>query len=361
MSQVRWSPALLGADLWLADDVLPDGSGLAAEWRNTLGGAVFYQNTTTARATPQTIPAGGSALAFDGGDYYLTTGYADLYRNKTFGWVLAVAKKTTIDSAAASRVVFSSYNGSGVAVFGLYWDDATSGAQNRIVLGGRRLDADAWNRVASAQITDGGWHIIAGALDWANRTIVLRVDGQVVGSATNAWTGGGATSFASGATPVVGGGTATPARLIGGIAHLIAGSTTLTTADFEKAEGWLAKACGLSGNLPSGHPYKSAALPEVGGLLEARPVRLIDEFSGLGTVTGKTSIKGDPENIPTRAHVSLLRARDNALARQVWSDPLTGAFSVSNLDTARQQFIALARYPDGSMRPVAGISALEGA
>lgn len=90
------------------------------------------------------------------------------------------------------------------------------------------------------------------------------------------------------------------------------------------------------------------------------------EFGGTGTLEIDASIKGNPNNTPTRARVSVLRQRDKALARVAWSGA-DGKLSVPGLDLKGQQFVALAEYPsnpadptaEGYMRPVAGVSKLE--
>jgi len=89
------------------------------------------------------------------------------------------------------------------------------------------------------------------------------------------------------------------------------------------------------------------------------------EFGGAGTLTGTTTLAGQPD-VPTKARVSILRRRDKKLARQVWSDPATGAWRVDGLATDRESFIALAEWlsnPDdpateGYLRPVTGVSPL---
>ena len=77
------------------------------------------------------------------------------------------------------------------------------------------------------------------------------------------------------------------------------------------------------------------------------------EFGGAGTIAGQTLVKDAGPEVPTRARVRLLRARDGVLARETWSDPTTGAYSFTGLDTT-QQFVALAQKPDGTYEPVAG-------
>lgn len=74
------------------------------------------------------------------------------------------------------------------------------------------------------------------------------------------------------------------------------------------------------------------------------------EFGGAGTVYGTTEIKGTPDR-PTKARVRLFRDRDALLARETWSDPITGAFAFEGLDVA-QKFTALTEDAEGNFRPV---------
>jgi hypothetical protein len=53
-----------------------------------------------------------------------------------------------------------------------------------------------------------------------------------------------------------------------------------------------------------------------------------------------------------KSRVRLLRQRDGLLARETWSDPVTGAFAFDGLDE-HQQFIALAEDGSGAYAPVA--------
>ena len=75
------------------------------------------------------------------------------------------------------------------------------------------------------------------------------------------------------------------------------------------------------------------------------------EFGGPGTVYGTTKTKGMP-NLPTKARVVLLHQRSKQPVRETWSDPVTGAFVFSGIDTS-QQFLALAEDAEGHFRPVA--------
>lgn len=78
------------------------------------------------------------------------------------------------------------------------------------------------------------------------------------------------------------------------------------------------------------------------------------EFGGAASITGTVGIKGTggaPDTM-TKSRVRLLRQRDGLLAREVWSDPVTGAFAFHEIDPA-QQFIALAEDNAGVFAPVA--------
>ena len=75
------------------------------------------------------------------------------------------------------------------------------------------------------------------------------------------------------------------------------------------------------------------------------------EFGGAGTVYGTTKTKGAP-NLPTKARVVLLHQRSKQPVREVWSDPITGAFVFEGIDTT-QQFLTLAEDAAGNFRPVA--------
>lgn len=105
-----------------------------------------------------------------------------------------------------------------------------------------------------------------------------------------------------------------------------------------------------------------------GGSLVGRDL----EHGGAGVVDGVVKVKGAPEgapDIPTRARVSLLRLRDKALARQMFSDPVTGEYAFTGVATERDHYVALAEYPwnpddpqaSNYLRPVAGVSRIKGA
>lgn len=123
-----------------------------------------------------------------------------------------------------------------------------------------------------------------------------------------------------------------------------------------KAKAWTSTLVGYS------FPVPQVAVRAADGAVAFRDT----EFGGAGTVTVRTSIKGNPSNAPTPAEVTLLRRRDKKVARVGWPGA-DGVATFTGLDTKNQQFIALAEYPtnpedpeaEGYMRPVAGVSKVE--
>ena len=75
------------------------------------------------------------------------------------------------------------------------------------------------------------------------------------------------------------------------------------------------------------------------------------EYGGTGTIYGTTKTKGTP-NQPTKARVVLLHQRSKLPVRETWSDPVTGNFAFTGIDTA-QQFLTLAEDAAGNSCPVA--------
>ena len=75
------------------------------------------------------------------------------------------------------------------------------------------------------------------------------------------------------------------------------------------------------------------------------------EHGGLGTIYGTTKTKGTP-NTPTKARVVLLHQRSKLPVREVWSDPVTGNFAFTGLDT-KQKFMPLVELPSGAFAPLA--------
>jgi hypothetical protein len=56
------------------------------------------------------------------------------------------------------------------------------------------------------------------------------------------------------------------------------------------------------------------------------------QYGGEGTVTGTVKVKGTPNNTPVARKVRLIRDVDAICIREVWSDPVTGEYTFSEID-----------------------------
>lgn len=94
-------------------------------------------------------------------------------------------------------------------------------------------------------------------------------------------------------------------------------------------------------------PVPAFSTPRAPRLQLARDI----EFGGPGTIYGTTKTKGTPSQ-PAKARVVLLHQRSKLPVRETWSDPVTGTFAFTGIDTT-QQFLTLAEDAAGNYRPVA--------
>lgn len=70
-----------------------------------------------------------------------------------------------------------------------------------------------------------------------------------------------------------------------------------------------------------------------------------------GTVYGTTEVKTDPLDKPVRARVLLLREKDGKVIREMWSDPVTGAYRFDDVD-AGEVYTVLTYHPTRDRRAV---------
>ena len=128
------------------------------------------------------------------------------------------------------------------------------------------------------------------------------------------------------------------------------------TADFTPPTVLFSMPTGVSVFLPPLLARIAASSPvPPHSTLRAPPMLLARdvEFGGPGRIWGTTKIETSPGNlVPTKSRVSILRGRDKLLAREVWSDPVTGEWEAKGLDT-RQDFVVLAQDSAGNYQPVA--------
>jgi len=202
------------------------------------------------------------------GSNHLSLGSRDLFRNVGGGTIYAVTKDAAITTLS---VVFIGSTPSGGFRLGLQSGGGGSGNNDKFRAVGRRLDADSARGAASTQTVTTNWTIFGGVADWTGSVLTLYVNAEVDGQDTSFHSGGNtsntATNFA--ATCIGAIDTNNSNAFNGDIAEILVVHEALSTGDRQKLEGYLAHKWGLTGNLPAGHPYKSAA-PTVGDVSNRR-------------------------------------------------------------------------------------------
>jgi hypothetical protein len=281
-----WVPSdLTGLQCWLdASDSttlfdaatggsLPGNNGAVGRWEDKSGNAYHaddaVDNTnakiTTARPTRVTAEQNGrDALAFNAQRMDHNTSRAML-KDRSCALFAAVGKYG--GDLTNFRFMWSHCNTSTTGFRAAF--STASGGSGVFRLVSRRQNADG----SGASITsaaDTNWHVFVGFLDWTNGNAEFFIDGASVG--TGSYAASGQTdntdlSTASSACTAVGhftrdgsvGSPLSSGSRIGELVCAARSSSSYTTGDREKLEGYLAHKWGLEGNLPGGHPYKSAA------------------------------------------------------------------------------------------------------
>lgn len=269
-ADIPWGPEHLASiPQVILDDQseVADVSGAASAWsdRGTTG-FDFVQPTGSGRALILTSGIGGlRALRFDGVNdrmYCDQNGAKTLFSGVDSGWAFIVTAKAAIDSTPTSRDVFRVNVGTGIGAKFLCQigtADASSG-QSRLLLGGRRLDADGFGYIVTPAgiLADTSAHMYAFKINWGTGEGEIVMDGASV--ASGSVTSAGSTSATVSNNPVNIGADQQGGRAYGGdYAVVLAGNVMPSPEEWQRLEGWAAWRFGLVDKLPESHPYKTAA------------------------------------------------------------------------------------------------------
>jgi hypothetical protein len=192
------------------------------------------------------------------GSNHLSLGSINLFRNVGGGTIYAVTKDAAITTIGQ---VFHGPNPSGNVRLGLNSGGVGSGNNDKFRTAGRRLDEDSGlAAVSTGQVTT-NWTLLGCVADWTGSVLTLYVNAEVDGQNTSFHSGGNTSNTASSSDNTCIGSTFTNNNnnFNGDIAEIVVVHEALSTGDRQKLEGYLAHKWGLTGNLPGGHPYKSAA------------------------------------------------------------------------------------------------------
>lgn len=262
-----WTPENLGPSLalWLdASDtttVILNGSNVS-QWNDKSGN---NRNATqgTAAAQPLFVPTGMNGLPTlqtDGGDFLSIGLRFGLFQNVS-GATIAIVIKYSFGAYVSTS--FSAFVSTGASLTTTRFGLTPSSTLNSLATAGRRLDTDSF-AVAESSTTrtsaSGVGIIEVGNADYANARANHFTNGtqdatnvifQTAGNTDNT-TARAASLFAINSTSN---------QLFSGcqISEVLMFNSTLSTTDRQKLEGYLAHKWGIAANLPSDHPYKTAA------------------------------------------------------------------------------------------------------
>lgn len=257
-----WTPTDLSVApaIWLNDTstVTDDGTGHCSLWSDISGGARDF-SISTSDWRPAITAAGLNGLrviTFDGVDDLLQGNTAAQSLTKSIAALstFILANPSTNASTTPKRLINFS--------IGLSTNTSTRAAilldTSSIKAYQRRLDSDAAKNAAIAHASK-AWRIHQAEHNWTAQTVALRLDGGTA-TTTNTAQGSGTTSATNSTEVAIGGTVGTSGQFSAtGVAELIVLGYIPTTDERQRIEGYLAWKWGLQGNLPSDHPYKSAA------------------------------------------------------------------------------------------------------
>jgi hypothetical protein len=241
-----WDPSRLSAGTltaWYKADSLSlsDGSGVAS-WTDSSGnGHDVAQSASARQPTFETNELNSKpVLRFDGSNDILTNGdIAALDVGTGDIWMAAVFKST--DNSAAQN-----YFEKGAAQYGLR---TTSAGQLQMILG-------STSNIPSQ--SNGNWSRTAFVIVTASR-VSSTCNGFVNGTASTTTGTTNTESISNSDVFDIGSRAVGAGPMVGDMAEVLVGGATLDTNERQKIEGYLAHKYDLEANLPSDHPYKSAA------------------------------------------------------------------------------------------------------
>jgi hypothetical protein len=191
-----------------------------------------------------------------------------LVRNVTGATFFAIVKDAAITTVG--QLMFVPTAGA-LTRFAVDSGTAFGGNAAKYACGGRRLDADSFSGVTSAQNVSANWTIVVAVADYANQILRLYINGVLDGENTT-WLTAGSTSDTAGpvaSCTIFGGDNGTQLRAFtGDCVEVGITNAAASTLDRQRTEGYLAYITGLQSLLAADHPFKTSP-PITGGSASA--------------------------------------------------------------------------------------------
>jgi hypothetical protein len=241
-----WTPSELGTSTltawYKADSISGSDGDSVGSWADSSGnGHTTAQLTAARQPTLQTAELNGlSVVRFDGTNDILSDGdIAALDVGTGDIWMATVFKST--DNSAVQNYFEKGANSFGLKTTAAGVLQMTLGATTNTPL----QSAGNWSRTAFVIVT--AHRVSATCNGFVNGTATTTTGTTNTGSISNS-------DVLDIGSRAVGAG-----PMVGDIAEVLLGGATLTDTNRQLIEGYLAHRYGLSGNLPSDHPYKNFA------------------------------------------------------------------------------------------------------
>jgi hypothetical protein len=302
-----WTPASITTALWLdASDssTITESGGAVSQWDDKSGNGITMLPNLSYKPTYDATGINGLPAVLFPGPYYHMIGAQTFALTATDYFVAIVYEGDAPTDSNPRYMGFRNANTN----FQAGWNSSNCYFTR---VGGTTHDTN------SSFTTTGTPHIVCHGYE--SSTSILSVDGELAALGT----GGAPTSdsIMSVGKVVISGGYRDASydfKANGHIAEVII-SAGVDTDTRQKIEGYLAWKWGLEANLPSGHPYESAA-----------PVSV----SVSGVIT-------DDANLPCQRTIRAYDRATGALITSTTSDPSTGAYSIDLANTDEVQLVAL--------------------
>jgi len=246
-----WTPANITTALWLdaADEsTVTTVSGAVSQWNDKSGNELNIIQATAANRPAYSTASLNSknTVAYDGSDFLSRTA-VNIARNIGSSLTYAVAKGATSGTQSIALITNNSVQARQYIYF----------AGNNLAAGGRRLDSDGFQLISNSATHAGAWVLAGSRFLWSSSDLYLYQNGNEVASSLAFQSNGNTSDTAS--TITVGNNAENTQALNGNIAELLVVTPDPSIDTRQRIEGYLAHKWDLTANLPSDHPFKSAA------------------------------------------------------------------------------------------------------
>lgn len=260
-----WTPEYLASppDFWTdRNSGISLTAGNVSQWADRSGnGWGASQGASGNRPSELSSPW---RVEFDPNDFLdISSSANDLFRGVTSAWMFCLFRRQAADASDIERPLLVWSNNASAFRVGIVAGSTISGSANRVVFGGRRLDADPYDGVISTTTHTGQWCMALGLIDYSARTIALHINGELDTSKSSAFSGSGATSNTASQRARIGANVPqTPTTFLDGEQRInMAGVGLPDSGEIDRMFGWAAwedPGLNLASLLPVDHPYRNA-------------------------------------------------------------------------------------------------------